>query len=58
MIYLFVLLIALIVGIVNYVFRGMGMYHMAKREGMDYLWLALFRLPERIFRVNWAEQCI
>lgn len=40
MIYLFVLLIALIVGIVNYVFRGIGMYHMAKREGMDYPWLA------------------
>lgn len=40
MIYLFVLLIALIVGIVNYVFRGIGMYHMAKREGMAYPWLA------------------
>ena len=35
-----VLLVGLTVAVVNYIFRGIGMYNMAKREGMDYPWLA------------------
>lgn len=40
MIYLIILLVGLVVSVTNYIFRGIGMYHMAKREGMDYPWLA------------------
>ena len=40
MFYLIILLVGLTVAVVNYIFRGIGMYNMAKREGMDYPWLA------------------
>ena len=36
MFYLIILLVGLTVAVVNYIFRGIGMYNMAKREGMDY----------------------
>lgn len=40
MFYLIILLVGLTVAVVNYIFRGIGMYNMAKEEGMDYPWLA------------------
>ena len=33
MFYLIILLVGLTVAVVNYIFRGIGMYNMAKREG-------------------------
>ncbi len=39
-IYLIIILIGLVVTIVDYVLRGIGMYTIAKREGMEYPWLA------------------
>lgn len=40
MICFIVLLVYAIFSIVSYILRGIGMYTMAKRQGMDYAWLA------------------
>lgn len=40
MICLIVLLVCAIFGLISYILRGIGMYTMAKRQGMDYAWLA------------------
>lgn len=39
-IYMIVLVLMFIFYVISYVFKGIGMYTMAKRQGMDYPWLA------------------
>lgn len=39
-IYLIVLVVMFIFYVISYVFKGIGMYTIAKRQGMDYPWLA------------------
>lgn len=39
-IYFIVLLVFFLFYIISYVFKGIGMYTIAKRQGMDYPWLA------------------
>ena len=56
MFYLIILLVGLTVAVVNYIFRGIGMYNMAKREGI-HGW-RLYHLPERTFRESLAERYI
>ena len=48
MFYLIILLVGLTVAVVNYIFRGIGMYNMAKREGMDYPWLAFCTICQNV----------
>lgn len=40
MIIFIVMLVCAIFGLASYILRGVGMYTMAKRQGMDYAWLA------------------
>ncbi len=40
MICLIILLVCAIFGLISYILRGIGMYTMAKRQGMEYAWLA------------------
>lgn len=58
MFYLIILLVGLIVAVVNYIFRGIGMYNMAKeKEWIIHGW-RLYHLPERTFRESLAERYI
>lgn len=47
MFYLIILLVGLTVAVVNYIFRGIGMYNMAKREEWIIHGWRLYHLPER-----------
>lgn len=40
MIFFIVMLVCAIFALIGYILRGIGMYTMAKRQGMDYAWLA------------------
>lgn len=40
MICLIVLLVCAVFGLISYILRGIGMYTMARRQGMEYAWLA------------------
>ncbi len=40
MIFFIVMLVCAIFALISYILRGIGMYTMAKRQGMDYAWLA------------------
>lgn len=55
MFYLIILLVGLTVAVVNYIFRGIGMYNMAKeKEWIIHGW-RLYHLPERTFRRAWRN---
>lgn len=40
MIFFIIMLVCAIFGLLSYILKGIGMYTMAKRQGMDYAWLA------------------
>ena len=40
MIFIIIMLVCAIFGLLSYILKGIGMYTMAKRQGMDYAWLA------------------
>ncbi len=40
MIFFIVMLVCVIFALISYILRGIGMYTIAKRQGMDYAWLA------------------
>ena len=44
--------------LVSYILRGVGMYTLGKRRGMDYPWLAFIPYARTWFQGNCAAPCI